>query len=113
MADDPARIRERDEPHVLPVVVEDLGADGADEIRFAPEQEVEDRDVVRGEVPDRIDVPTDRTEACPARIEVVDVLLVHVLLHLADACVVEERVPDEQQEVGALAEAKQLLAVLD
>src|SRR5262245_62132663 len=72
VSDHVVRVTERDEADVLANAPENAPADSADPLRFCVEQEVEDRHVVRRQIPDRVYVRANRAEIGPASVEVVD-----------------------------------------
>ncbi len=116
VADEAAGVAERDEADVLPAVAQDARAHGADPGRGVVEQVVEDRDVVRRQVPERVDVRAERTEVRAARVHVVQVAeraVVHQRLHAADAAVVEERVAGQEDPVDLLRELDELVGLGD
>jgi hypothetical protein len=76
----------------------------------------EDREVVRGEVPEDVDVRLEEAEVHPDRIEVIEIphlAAVDDLLHLAHGARVDERVVDHQHEALPVGQLEQLLALCD
>src|SRR5690606_13877151 len=101
-------IPEDDEPDVLATVAQRSRADRADPKRGGAHEVVEDGDVVRGEVPERIDISPDWPEVGATCVQVVDptqLSPVDVLFDALHARVVEERMPyhegrSEERRVG-------------
>src|SRR5437667_4268190 len=62
------RIAERDEPNIVTAVAQYLASDRTHPLGRAAEEVVEDRDVVRGEVPKGINVASDGAQVCPASV---------------------------------------------
>src|SRR5262249_8045147 len=83
VADDAVRVAERREGDVVAIGAEHARADRGRPLRLLVEQVIEDRDIVRRQVPDGVDVVPDRAEVGSRRVQVVrlaELRGAHVLL---------------------------------
>src|SRR5215469_6447405 len=116
IADDFGAVAERDEANVFSRVTESTRANGAGpDGRFA-EEVVEDRDIVRGQIPDGVHVLADGTKIRASGVKVIHVAeggRLHAFAHLADAGIVEESVGDHESAVIFFCELGKFLAVVD
>src|SRR5262249_42633675 len=81
--------------HVLNVVAGVAGADGRQAARQPAEQVIDDRQVVRGQVPENVDVLLEQPQVDADAVDVVDLAQLaggDQLFHLADGGAVEEGV---------------------
>ena len=106
-------IAEGDKTHVIPAIPQDLPANSADPPRRAVQQVIKDSDVMRGKVPESVYVAADRAEVCPSGIQIVyaPAVLLHVLLHLADARIEDECVTHHQGRGLRVRQLDQFLRV--
>ena len=104
---------ERRKGDVFAAGLQDAGPDSRRPQRLVVEQEVEDRDVVRREVPCRVHIRANRAEVGPRGVQVVrltEVLRRHHLFHLAHARVVQKRITDHQHQAGRVGQVAQRVA---
>ena len=107
-------VLEGHECHVFDTVL-DVGVPGAtDAVRPGVEEEPHDADVVRGEVPDDVDVLPDLPQVEAPRVEVVDIAEgsgVELLLGPPEGIVVDEGVPGHQGESAVMGDAREFEAL--
>ena len=108
------RVLEGDECNVFDTVL-DVGVPGAtDTARPGIEKEPHDADVMRGEVPDDVDVLPDLPEVEAPRVEVVDIAEgsgVELLLGPPEGIVVDEGVPGHQGESAIMGDTREFEAL--
>src|SRR5713226_2698350 len=84
-------VSQGNEADVFAVAPQHRRADGAGPQRFLVKQIIENGDVVRRQIPNRIDVPANGSEVGASSVQIINAAefrRLHVLLHLADAGVV-------------------------
>jgi hypothetical protein len=115
VADEPVAVSEGDEPDIVARILQDSRADRTHPLWCRGEKVVEDRDVVRREVPDCVHVVPNGPETRPSRVEVVGVSDRAVRDELADRSdptVVEEGMAHEQVASAGIGQRNQALGVL-
>jgi hypothetical protein len=113
MAENVVRIAERDETQVLTTIAQDLAAYSAHPFRDAAQQVVEDGNIVRSEVPDRVHIAANRTQVGSAGVDIIDSPLTGlvILLNLSNACVEDKRVADHQDRRLCLGQGNEFIGV--
>src|SRR4029079_10911040 len=89
---------------------------GGHPVRRSAEQEVDDGDVVRCEIPEDVDIELVQTEIEPSSVDVADMSELATLddvAQLPDGGVVLERVARHQQDAGAISGVDERLALPD
>ena len=107
-------IAEGHEHDVLGVGLEERLTAGDKVDGVGPEPVPEHREVMRRQVPQRVDVLPDRAEACAREVQVADLsekAVVDVALDGADRRVEKEGMPDHQHAAGLLLQRGQSLGV--
>src|SRR5581483_4650280 len=107
-------VLEDQEADVVDAVLEVVVAVAADGRRRAAEPVVDDRHVVRREVPDRVDVAADPAEVQALRVDVVELAELVALEQAADVLdgrAEAERVPGHQDEAGLASLRAELTAL--
>src|SRR4029077_20555756 len=89
-------ITEGNKSHIVTAISQYLAAHCAYPLRHTVEQVVEDGNVVRGQIPERVHIAADGTEICPPGVEVIDPALARldVLFYLLNAGIEYECVTD-------------------
>src|SRR5438094_2020468 len=113
MSENVVGVPQGDESDVVAAVAQDLAPHRADPFRRAVEKIVENRDVMWGEIPQRVDVVADGAQVGPARVEIVDPapVFLDVLLDLSNARVEHKRVADHQDARVRLGQIDEPLGV--
>jgi hypothetical protein len=114
--DAPVAVVQADVGQILPVGAGEGGAPGGDAGRQGLQKVVHDGDVVRGQIPDDIDVPAVQAEIQAGRVNVVDVAELagaYPSPQLAHRGIVLEGVTDHQQPVGLVGDAHHLARLVE
>ena len=103
MRHDLVRVLDAHEDHVVDSVLDEIGSapDHGERLRIA-EPVLDDADIVRGKVPERVDVRPDLAEIQPLAVNVPDIAQlagVDQFFHVPHGAVEQERVPDHCHKV--------------
>src|SRR5580704_4907138 len=107
IANDVVRVAEGDEGHIFAHISQRPRADGAGPLRLLVQQVIEDGDIVRGQIPNGVDVRTNGAEVRARGVQVIhasEIGRLDVFTQLLNSGIVQEGVRHHQDEALLIGE---------